>query len=174
MPTAQTEKQNSKITLNISVGYNCREWLINTAEHLWDACSIRSVGQCVFQQIELGYFPWCLYQSVLPAPSLIGCTARLRWCASVITPESYQSEEGTHSTCDPCPLTQDEPQLIRWKFPKYLLKSAYCSPEWNLWSLTHTLSGPWCSEVNYGPHSWDTDGCSQISSYTMTGLLLGN
>lgn len=49
--------KKAKITLNISVGYNCQEWLINRAVHLWETCSIKSVGQCVCQQIALVYFP---------------------------------------------------------------------------------------------------------------------
>lgn len=101
--------KKAKITLNISVGYNCQEWLINRAVHLWETCSIKSVGQCVCQQIALVYFPWCLSPSPYPT-CLISCPAWLHWCVSVITSgvlsvsDSREGRGWTHATCDLCPL----------------------------------------------------------------------
>lgn len=58
--------KKGKITLNISVGYNYHQWLINRAVYLWETCSIKSVGQCVCQQIALVYFPWRLSPALYP------------------------------------------------------------------------------------------------------------
>jgi len=102
LPTAEMVEK-SKIALNISVDYNCQEWLINRAVHLWETCSIKSVGQCVFQQIALVYFPWRLSPSPLP-PCLISCPACLYWCVLVITPGVLSVSGFRVNTYDPWPL----------------------------------------------------------------------
>lgn len=87
--------EESKITIGISVGYNCHQWLINRAVHLWETCSIKSVGQCVCQQIALVYFPWRL-SPVWYHTCFIMCPAWLHWCVSVVTPRvrSVSDSEG--------------------------------------------------------------------------------
>lgn len=40
----------------ISVGYTCYQRLINGAVCVGETCSIKSVGQCVWQKIALVYF----------------------------------------------------------------------------------------------------------------------
>lgn len=110
--------EKSKLALNISVGYNCQEWLIDRAVHLWETCSIKSVGQCVCQQIALVYFPWRLSPSPYPT-CLISCPACLHWCVSVITSgvlsvsDSQEGRGWTHATCDlrPLPLDPEWPSV---------------------------------------------------------------
>lgn len=109
MPTRCWRK--SKITLDISVGYNRREWLINRAVHLWETCSIKCAGQCVFQQIAVVYFPSCLSPSTLPhawLAALLGSVDVYQWSPL----ESYHSEGKRVDTFDLWPLpslTRDEP-----------------------------------------------------------------
>lgn len=103
--------EESKMTLNNSVGYNCHQWLINRAVQLWETCSIKSAGQCVCQQIALVYFPWRL-SPVRYLTCFISCPAWLHWCVSVVNPEVLSVSPSPKKE-DLWPLTQDDPQLIR-------------------------------------------------------------
>lgn len=123
--------EKRKITLSISVGYNCHQWLINRGVHLWETCSIKFAGQCVCRQIALVYFPWCL-SPALYSTCFISCPAWLHWCVSVVTsrvPSVSDSQKAEGERIRPMtsdPLTQDDPQLIR----------CVCLP--NIWSTCTT------------------------------------